>query len=398
MKDFDEALALVLDGLGALPAESVGLSAAAAGRVLAGEARAVIDLPPFDRTAMDGYAVRSSDVAPGAVLRVVGDLAAGGVEDLTVEAGTAARISTGAAIPPGADAVLRVEDAEVRGPSEVVAGVAVRPGLHIRRRGEDVVAGDVLARAGDVLTVPRLSALAAAGVGAVSVPRVPQVHLFVTGSELLPPGAPPEPGKIYESNAIAVGTMLAAAGASLVQHPPVPDDFEQTRSVVERGLEGDILVVSGGVSVGPHDHVKPAFEACGVDEVFWRVRIKPGKPLWFGRRGSTLVFGLPGNPLSAIVCTALFVLPALRALRGEAAVGPRFERGRLGEAAGPSDGRTTFLISKLVPGEDGVAVAYPTQRQGSHMTGALGESDGFAVAPHGSGPLAAGAAVDLLRV
>ena len=147
------------------------------------------------------------------------------------------------------------------------------------------------------------------------------MDLFVTGSELLPPGAPPEPGKIYESNSLAVGTLVErrpAAGRTTrrsptTSRPPAPP--------IEAGLEGDILIVSGGVSVGPHDHVKPAFEACGVDEVFWRVRIKPGKPLWFGRRGKTLVFGLPGNPLSAIVCTALFVLPALRLLRGEA--GPR---------------------------------------------------------------------------
>jgi molybdopterin molybdotransferase len=230
------------------------------------------------------------------------------------------------------------------------------------------------------------------------VPRAPRVDLIVTGSELLPPGAPPEPGKIYESNSLAVGAMVEAAGARLVQHPSVIDDFEATRAAVETGLAGDVLIVSGGVSVGPHDHVKPAFEACGVEEVFWRVRIKPGKPLWFGRHGRTLVFGLPGNPLSAIVCTALFVLPALRRLRGESDPGPRFARGRLGEPAGPSDNRTTFLISKLVPGADGVLEAWPTERQGSHMTGALGESDGFAVAPHGSGPLPAGAEVDLLRV
>ena len=259
-------------------------------------------------------------------------------------------------------------------------------------------AGDVLARPGDVLTVPRLSALSSAGVATVDVPRRPRANLFVTGSELLPPGAPPEPGKIYESNSLAVGAMVEAAGGRVVLHPPVADDFEATRAAVEAGLEGDILLVSGGVSVGPHDHVKPAFEACGVDEVFWRVRIKPGKPLWFGRRGPTLVFGLPGNPLSAIVCTALFVLPALRLLRGEADPGPHFDRGRLGEPAGPSDNRTTFLISKLVPGADGVLEAWPTERQGSHMTGALGESDGFAVAPHGSGSLPAGAEVDLLRV
>ncbi len=395
MKDFDEALALVLDGLDPLAAESAHL-AAAVGRVLAAEARSVIDLPPFDRTAMDGYAVRAADVAPGAELRVIGDLAAGG-DTLTLEPGTAARISTGAAIPAGADAVLKVEDTETRGDT-VVATASVSPGLHIRRRGEDVHAGDVLARPGDVLTVPRLSALASAGVGVVDVPRVPRVDLVVTGSELLEPGAAPEPGKIYESNSIAVGTLVQQAGGLVVHYPPVPDDRRRTQDIIELGLQGDILIVSGGVSVGPHDHVKPAFEACGVEEVFWRVRIKPGKPLWFGRRGSTLVFGLPGNPLSAIVCTALFVLPALRRLRGEADVGPYLGRGRLGEPAGPSDNRTTFLISKLVPDADGVPVAYPTERQGSHMTGALGESDGFAVAPHGSGPLPAGAEVDLLRV
>jgi molybdopterin molybdotransferase len=328
-------------------------------------------------------------------LRVLGDLAAGGDEDIRLGPGTAARISTGAAIPPGADAILRVEDTE-GGEGVVVATAGVEPGQHIRRRAEDVSAGDVLARPGDVLTVPRLSALAAAGVAEVEVPRVPHVDLLVTGSELLPPGAPPEPGKIYESNSLVVGAMVEAAGARLVQHPSVIDDFEATRAAVEAGLEGDVLVVSGGVSVGPHDHVKPAFEACGVEEVFWRVRIKPGKPLWFGRRGRTLVFGLPGNPLSAIVGMAVFIQPALRRLAGELAAAPRFERGRLGEPAGPSDGRTTFLISRFERADDGVLEATPTERQGSHMTGALGESDGFAVAPHDSPALQAGDAVDLL--
>src|SRR4051812_34782272 len=331
VKDFTEALALVLEGIEPLASEPVALHDAI-GRVIAAEAHASIDLPPFDRTAMDGYAVRAQDVSPGTELRVIGDLAAGG-GTVTLDPGTAARISTGAAIPPGADFVLRVEDADVRD-GTVVAAVAVRLGLHVRRRAEDVHAGDVLARPGDVLTVPRLSALASAGVATVDVPRTPRVDVIVTGSELLPPGAPPEPGKIYESNSLAVGAMLAAVGARLVLHPPVVDEFDATRAAVEAGLEGDILLVSGGVSVGPHDHVKPAFEACGVDEVFWRVRIKPGKPLWFGRRGDTLVFGLPGNPLSAIVGMALFVVPALRRLSGEVAAGPRFERGRIALPAG----------------------------------------------------------------
>src|SRR3954447_17532681 len=179
MKDFGEALALVLDATVPLPAERVALTDAI-GRVLAAEARAAIDLPPFDRTAMDGFAVRAGDVAPGAELRVIGDLAAGGAT-LTVEPGTAAGISTGAAIPAGADSVLKIEDAEVRNGS-VIARASVAPGLHIRRRAEDLHAGDVLALPGDVLTIPRASALASAGVATVDVPRLPRVDVLVTGS------------------------------------------------------------------------------------------------------------------------------------------------------------------------------------------------------------------------
>jgi molybdopterin molybdotransferase len=346
---------------------------------------------------MDGFAVRAADVAAGTPLRLAGDLAAGATAEATLEPGSAARISTGAPIPPGADAILRLEDASVDG-GAVVPTADVSPGLHVRRRGEDVHAGDVLLRPGEVVTLPRLSALAAAGVGEVPVHRRPRLHVLVTGSELLPAGAPPEPGKIHESNGLMIRLLTRRAGAEIVDHGVIGDDAAATRAAVEAGLEGDVLVVSGGVSVGPHDHVKPAFEACGVEEVFWRVRIKPGKPLWFGRRGRTLVFGLPGNPLSAIVGTAVFVVPALRRLQGEPDAGPAFERGRLGTPAGPSDGRTTFLTARLLRAPDGVLEAFPTERQGSHMTGALGESDGFAIAPHGSGPLPAGAEVDVLRL
>jgi molybdopterin molybdotransferase len=258
-----------------------------------------------------------------------------------------------------------------------------------------VRAGDVLARAGERLTLPRVSALASAGVGDVAVHRRPSLAMLVTGDELLPPGAPPEPGRIHESNGLLVGLLASRAGATTGETVRVPDDRAATEAAVRAGLEADVLVVSGGVSVGPHDHVRPAFAACGVEEVFWRVRIKPGKPLWFGRRGRTLVFGLPGNPLSAIVGTAMFVAPALRRLAGEADARPTLGRGRLAVAAEASDGRTTFLTSRLAPGPDGVLEATPTERQGSHMTGALGESDGFAIVPDGPA-LPAGRAVDLL--
>lgn len=396
MISIDEALELVLSELAPLEPERVVL-AEAAGRVAAEPSVSAVDLPPFDRSAMDGYAVRAADTAPGVALRLVGGVAAGEVAATTLEPGTAARVSTGAAIPPGADAVLQSELA-VEQDGHVSPERALQPGTHIRRRGEDLRAGTELVAAGARLTLPRVSALASAGVGEVALHRRPRLHLIVTGSELLPLGAPPEPGRIHESNGLMVRLMASRAGAEVVDHGVIGDDFETTRGAVERGLEGDVLVVSGGVSVGPHDHVKPAFEACGVDEVFWRVRIKPGKPLWFGRRGDTLVFGLPGNPLSTIVAFCVFIEPALRRLAGEADARPRLEAGRLTTAAQASDGRTTFLTATLRPGADGVLEATPTERQGSHMTGALGESDGFAVAPEEAGELPAGAPVDVLRL
>ena len=396
MISIDEALVLVLDGLAPLGPERVPL-AEAAGRVAAEPARSVVDLPPFDRSAMDGYAVRAADTAPGVPLRLTGGVAAGEVASAPLEPGTAARVSTGAAIPPGADAVLQSELA-VEQDGRVAPERSLAPGTHVRFRGEDLRAGDELAPAGSVLTLPRVSALASAGVGDVAVHRRPRLHVIVTGSELLPLGAPPEPGRIHESNGLMVRLLGERAGAAIVDPGGTGDDREATRAAVATGLEGDVLVVSGGVSVGPHDHVKPAFEDNGVDEVFWRVRIKPGKPLWFGRRGDTLVFGLPGNPLSTIVCFCVFIEPALRRLAGEADARPRLEAGRLTTHARASDGRTTFLTASLRPGADGVLEATPTERQGSHMTGALGESDGFAVAPEEAGEHEAGAPVDVLRL
>jgi len=394
VKDLPEATALVLAAAAPLSVERVPL-AEAAGRVAAEAGLSAVDLPPFDRSAMDGYAVRAADTA-GAELRLAGEIAAGETREAPLEPGTALGITTGAPIPPGADAVLQSELAELNG-GTVRATELIAAGTHIRVRGEDVHAGDLIAPAGEIVTLARVSSLAAAGVGELVVHRRAQLHLLVTGSELLPIGAPPEPGKIHESNGLMVRLLAERAGAQVIDGGVIADDFESTRAAVEAGLAGDVLVVSGGVSVGPHDHVKPAFEACGVEEVFWRVRVKPGKPLWFGRRGDTLVFGLPGNPLSSIVGFLAFIEPALRRLHGERNPAMRTERARLTEAAGPSDGRTTFLTSQLIPGADGVLEATPTANQGSHLTGALGQSDGFAIAPHGSGPLPAGAMVDAVR-
>jgi len=237
------------------------------------------------------------------------------------------------------------------------------------------------------------------------VHRRPVVHVLATGTELLELGAPPEPGRIHESNRLTIELLARAAGAEVVLHPVVPDDRDATRAAVAEALAGDVLAVSGGVSVGPHDHVKPALADAGVDEVFWRVRLKPGKPMWFGRRARTgtvpflaptLVFGLPGNPLSTVACSLLFVCPALRRLQGERGAGPQFTSARLAVPAQPADGRTTLLTARLVPGADGVLEATPTEGQGSHLTGALAASDGFVMIPHAAGELPAGARVDAL--
>jgi molybdopterin molybdotransferase len=394
VKDLPEAAALVLAAATPLETERVPL-AEAAGRIAAEEGRSAVDLPPFDRSAMDGYAVRAADTG-GDALRLVGEVAAGETTTATLEPGTTLGITTGAPIPPGADAVLQSELAELANGS-VRPTEALPAGRHIRFRGEDVHAGDLIAPAGEPLTLARVSSLAAAGVAELAVHRRARLRILVTGSELLPLGAPPEPGKIHESNGLMVRLLAERAGATVIDHGVIDDDFDSTRAAVETGLAGDVLVVSGGVSVGPHDHVRPAFEACGIEEIFWRVRVKPGKPLWFGRRADTLVFGLPGNPLSSIVGFLAFIEPALRRLHGEREPAMRTEPARLTEAAGPSDGRTTFLTSRLRRGADGVLEATPTANQGSHLTGALGQSDGFAIAPHGSGPLPAGAMVDAVR-
>jgi molybdopterin molybdotransferase len=389
--DLPEAWALVAEGVRPLPAERVGLGEAQ-NRIAAHDVSSAVDLPPFDRSAMDGYAVRAADTG-GGPLRLVGDIAAGATSFAELEPGTAVGIATGAALPPGADAILQSELASVAD-GHVEATRALEPGRHVRFRGEDVRQGDVLAPAGSVLTLPRVSSLAAAGVGEVRVHRRARLHIIVTGSELLALGAPPEPGKIHESNGLLLRLLAQRSGAEITEHGVVADDAQATRDAIEAGLGGDMLVVSGGVSVGPHDHVRPAFAACGVEEVFWRVRVKPGKPLWFGRRGDALVFGLPGNPLSSIVGFLALIDPVLRRLHGEAGATMRTVPARLTIAAGPSDGRTTFLSSRLVPGADGVLEATPTEAQGSHLTGALGESDGFVIAPHAVKELSAGAMVD----
>jgi molybdopterin molybdotransferase len=395
--DLDEAWGRIAAAARPLASEIVPLRDAV-GRIAVEGVRSPLDLPGFDRSAMDGYAVRAQDTAPGAPpLRLVGAIAAGQETGAAVGPGEAMGITTGAALPPGADAVLRSEHAELDADGGLRATEPLTAGRFVRYRGEDVVSGDVLVEAGSRITVGRLSVLASAGVTGVTVRRAPRVHLLTTGDELVPAGQDLKPGQIHDSNGPVLTELARGAGGEVVDQGAAPDDASEIAARVRTALaSADVLLISGGVSVGEHDHVKAVLVAEGVEELFWRVRLKPGKPVYCGMRGDTFVFGLPGNPLSVVVCFLALVEPLLRRLQGEEDAALRLQPGRLAASAEAEDGRTTFMTASFERAADGVLEATPTTRQGSHMTGALAESDGFVVAPHGAGRLGPGDAVELL--
>jgi molybdopterin molybdotransferase len=385
----DEALTLVLESVRPLGGEDVPV-ARAAGRVVAARALAVTDLPPFDSSAMDGYAVRAVDT-PGR-LTVVGHSAAGKPETRALGAGEAIVISTGAVVPDGADAVVPVErtsgDVEVEG---------VGSGENVRPRAGDARAGDVIVERGDVLRPAQLGALAAAGVVLVRCTRRPRVSVLATGSELRAPGEQLAPGEIYESNTVLLAAQLESAGAEVTVLRPVGDDERATRDALERGLDSDVLVTSGGVSVGPHDLVRGALAALGAEEVFWRVAVKPGKPIAFAVRGETLVFGLPGNPVSSLVGFELFVRPALLALQGARDAWPAYLPGRLGVSVRRNEHRDELLRARTRV-EDGSVVLDPLTGQESHMIVRSAAASALVLVPRGSGVLPDGAQVSYLRI
>jgi molybdopterin molybdotransferase len=392
LRTVEEALELVLARTSRLPAESVRLGSAS-GRVVAEPALARTDLPPFPSSAMDGFAVRAGET-PGR-LPVHGRIAAGSPLAGTLPVGTAAAIATGATVPDGADAVVPVErTAESDGFVEIQDAAA--PGTHIRDRGGDVREGETIVGPGAVLGSPQIGALAAAGLPEVVCARRPRVAVLATGSELRPPGEPLRPGEIYESNRTMISAALATSGAEIVELPVVQDDEEAHRRALEEGLEADVLVTSGGVSMGPHDLVRRVAAELGVEEVFWGVAVKPGKPLSFGVRGSTLVFGLPGNPVSSLVGSVLFVCPALRALQG-AQPGPAFESGLAARALRRNPHRDEFVRARRNDGVDG-PLLHPVAGQDSHMIVRAAAADTLVHVPRGTDEIAAGDRVRYLRL
>jgi len=270
-------------------------------------------------------------------------------------------------------------------------------GAHVRPRGGDVAAGDVVVEAGVRLGAPQLGGAAAAGVAELRCARVPRVAVLSTGTELARPGETLAPGQVYEANAVMLAAALAAAGAVTEVLPAVADDESALRAAVERGLAADVLVTSGGVSVGPHDLVRRIEAGLGVEEVFWRVAIKPGKPVSFGVRGETLVFGLPGNPVSSLVGCELFVKPALRALQGVHEPLPRFETGRLAASVRRNDARDELVRARSRLDREGT-VLEPASGQESHMIVHAAGADALVHVPRGIGELAAGDAVRWLRL
>lgn len=388
-----EAQRLVLDRIERLPVETAAIGEAG-GRMLAKPGRAAVDLPPFDSSAMDGFALRAAD-SPGR-LPVSFRIAAGAPAPRALEPGEAMGIATGGVVPAGADAVIPFEYV-VESDNVIELAEPVPVGANIRPAGGDVRRGEVVVDAGARLGPAQLGALAAAGVANVLVARRPRAAVLATGSELRQPGEPLEPGQVYEANGLLLAAQLESAGAEVERLAPVADDEAAHREALSRGLAADVLVTSGGVSVGPHDLVRKVEAELGVEEVFWGVAMKPGKPISFGVLESRLVFGLPGNPVSALVGFELFVRPALLALQGAADPLPRFERGRLASALEPNAHRDELVRARVTPGDEG-PVLDPLPGRESHMIVRAAAADALVLVPMGEGRLAAGDSIRFLRL
>lgn len=381
-----EALARVLASVAApVEPETVPL-AQAAGRTLAADVVASRTQPPFPASAMDGYAVRSADAAQaGAALRLIGTSAAGHGFSGRIGAGETVRIFTGAPVPEGADAILIQENASADAEFVRVLEPA-EPTRFIRRAGLDFAAGETLIAAGMSLDARRLALAAAAGHPRLSVRRRPRVAILATGDELVEPGAAPAWDQIVASNSLALGALAVEAGADIIDLGIAADDHAALADAFRRAREAraDLLITLGGASVGDHDLVQAALAKEGLELGFWRVALRPGKPLMHGRLGDMLVIGLPGNPVSSIVCGLLFVVPAIRALQGDPQAGAdRSEPATLGHDLPANDGRADYMRASLALEPGRLPVATAERRQDSSMLAVLGRSEALLIrAPH----------------
>jgi molybdopterin molybdotransferase len=392
----EEARERILALVSPTAAETVALPEAW-GRVLAAPVRARLTQPPADMSAMDGYAVRAADAAQGARLRVIGAAPAGHPFAGDLGPGQAVRIFTGAPVPPGADAILLQEDA-VEADGWVTPNEAPRPGRWIRRCGLDFSQDQDLLPASRRLTARDVGLAAAANHPWLTVHRRPRVAILATGDEIALPGEPLPPGGIVSSNSHALAALVRAGGGEPLVLPVAPDDAAAIAAAGQAAQAADLLLTTGGASVGEHDLVRAGLAAQGMALDFWRIAMRPGKPLMAGRVGRSALVGLPGNPVSALVCAVLFVLPALDRMSGLAGAAPPTMRARLGTAVPQNDRRADHLRATLLPGADGMPVATPHPVQDSSMLAVLAAADALVLrAPHAPA-LPAGAEVDVIRL
>jgi molybdopterin molybdotransferase len=387
LPSIDEARATLLAAIQPLPPVNIGV-ADALGLVLAEDVTADQDVPAFANSAMDGFAVRAGQA--GQRLRIAGESRAGAPFEGTIVDGEAIRISTGAALPAGADGVLQVERVTEDGDA-VVLHEEVQPGRNVRGPGDDLQAGATVLTRGTRIGPAELGVAIGAGrMHVLAAPR-PRVAIVTTGDELVEPGTRLQAGQIHDSNGPTLAALAARAGAEVIGRGHATDDPEATREVIQEALDAaDVLVLAGGVSVGPHDHVKPALLDLGVRELLWRVALRPGKPTWLGERDGKLVFGLPGNPVSAYVTFLLFARPALNALQGADATVPRTSATLAQAVPRHPDRDECVRVRRRADG-----TVEPTGPQGSHVLSSLLGADALAIVPRGEGELPAGATVTL---
>lgn len=382
----------VVESVSTLGAESIKLEQSL-GRVLAEEVSANRDQPPYDISAMDGFAVRSADLTSiPAALKIVEDIKAGDMPTKILSPGQCARIMTGAPVLQGADAVIRVEDTQALTDSTVQINQTVKPGNDIRRLGENMRNGEVVLTPGTEITPGVIGVLATVKRAQIQVYRRPRVAILSTGNELEGLDEPVDPNKIPNSNSYALMAQVQSLGIEPTLLGIARDDPEELKQFLRRGLEFDVLLVSGGTSVGVHDYVRPTIEALGVQMLFWRVSMKPGHPVAFGKLDEKIIFGLPGNPVSSMVCFEQFAVPALRRMMGHARIFRRTITARLTHSVKHQAGRTEFIRVMLAKEQDGYA-ATSTGAQGSGMLLSMAKADGLAILPGDCSGLAAGSPV-----